>query len=104
MPGFEQKRSLDRFDAESAIEDFLESEQPHQHWSQILDALEKLKNPPCEINKKLREVKWLPIDAGQSPQSPQDVIYLKGMKDEVAQIVDRFDDFVHVLRLTEEFS
>ena len=60
-------------EVEYAIERLLGSERPHQYWSQILDALDELKNPSHEINEKLREVKWLPIDAGQAP-----LIYLSG--------------------------
>ena len=98
---WKQKALLDRvFDAEAAIEVLLESENPHLYWSQILDALGNLKNAPYEINKELRAVKWLPIDAGRSPQ---DVIFLKGMEDVVARIVAQSDDFVDVSRLPEEF-
>ena len=98
---WKQERLLDRvFDAEAAIEVLLESENPHLYWSQILDALGNLKNAPYEINKELRAVKWLPIDAGRSPQ---DVIFLKGMEDVVARIVAQSDDFVDVSRLPEEF-
>ena len=98
---WKQKALLDRvFDAEAAIEVLLESENPHLYWSQILDALGDLKNAPYEINKELRAVKWLPIDAGRSPQ---DVIFLKGMEDVVARIVAQSDDFVDVSRLPEEF-
>ena len=99
---WKQERLLDRvFDAEAAIEVLLESENPHQHWSLILDALDDLKTRPYEIHRELRTVKWLPIGIGQSPQ---EVIFLEGMEAEVARIVAQFGDlFVDVSRLPEEF-
>ena len=96
-----QKSLLDRFfDPEAAIEVLLESENPHQHWSLILDALDTLKNAPGEMHKQLRAVKWLPIGIGRSPQ---EVIYLEGMEAEVARIVAQSHNFVDVSTLLAEF-
>ena len=98
---WKQKALLDRFfDPEAAIEVLLESENPHQHWSLILDALDDLKTPPYEIHRQLRTVKWLPIDLGRSPQ---EVIFLEGMEAEVARIVSQSHNFVDVSTLPPAF-
>ena len=101
---WKQERLLNQFlNAEAAIRIVLETENPHQHWRLILDALNCRENilAASELNQKLRAVKWLPIDAGRPPQ---DVIYLKDMEDEIARIVAQFgDSFVDVSMLPEEF-
>ena len=64
-----QRQLLDRFfTAEVAIHILLEMENPHQHWTLILNAIHHLKSVPSELKQKLIAAKWLPIDAGRSPQ------------------------------------
>ena len=100
--GWRQRQLLDRFfTAEAAIHVLLKMENPHQHWTLILSAIDYLNSVPSELKQKLIAAKWLPIGAGRSPQ---DVIYVKDMEDEVARIVAQFDDiFVDVSMLPERF-
>ena len=56
---------------------------------------------PSELKRKLRAAQWLPVGVGRSPQ---DVIYVKDMEDEVTRIVAQFGDlFVDVSMLPEKF-
>ena len=100
--GWLQRQLLDRFvTAEAAIHVLLEMENPRQHWTLILSAIDYLNSVPSELKQELFDAKWLPIGAGRSPQ---DVIYVKDMEDEVARIVAQFDDlFVDVSMLPERF-
>ena len=89
------------FTADNAIRVLLEMENPHQHWTLILSAIDYLNSVPSELKQELFDAKWLPIGAGRSPQY---VIYVKDMEDEVARIVAQFDDlFVDVSMLPERF-
>lgn len=100
-----QRQLLDRFfTAKVAISVLLETENPHQHWALILDAIDCLENipPEYELNQKLKSVEWLPIiDTGRRPQ---DVIYLKDMENDVHRIVCECGGaYVSVLMLPTEF-
>ena len=98
-----QEHILDRFfTAEVAIHVLLETENPHQHWTLILNAVDHLNSVPSELKQKLRAAQWLPVvGAGRSPQ---DVIYIEDMEDEVSQIVTQFgDSSVDVSMLPEKF-
>ena len=99
---WKQSRILDRFfTADNAVRVLLNEEQPHQHWEHILKALHHLNTIPSDLRQELKDTIWLPIDPGRSPQ---DVIYVKGMEDEVTRIVAQFgDSFVDVLMLPENF-
>ena len=100
--GWRQRQLLDRFfTAEAAIHVLLGTENPHGHWTLILSAIDYFNSVPSELKQELIDAKWLPIGAGRSPQ---DVIYVKDMEDEVARIVAQFDDlFVDVSMLPERF-
>ena len=96
-----QRLLLDRFfTTEAALHALLGTENPHQHWTLILNAVDHLNSVPSELKRKLRAAQWLPVDVGRSPQ---DVIYVKDMEDEIARIVAQFGDlFVDVSMLPEE--
>ncbi len=105
LPGslsWRQGQLLDRFfTAKAAIHVCLGMDNPHKHWTPILRAIDRLNSLPSQLNLKIKNAKWLPIGAGRSPQ---DVIYVKDMEDEVARIVAQFDDlFVDVSMLPERF-
>ena len=95
-------RILERyFTADNAIRVLLNEEHPHQHWEQILKALEHLNTVPSEFRQELKDTTWLPIAEGRCPQ---ETICLRGMEDEVHRIVSGCDDlYVDVLMLPVEF-
>ena len=97
-----QRLLLDRFfTTEAALHALLGTENPHQHWTLILNAVDHLNSVPSELKRKLRAAQWLPVGVGRSPQ---DVIYVKDMEDEVTRIVAQFGDlFVDVSMLPEKF-
>ena len=97
-----QSLLLDRFfTTEAALHALLGTENPHQHWTLILNAVDHLNSVPSELKRKLRAAQWLPVGVGRSPQ---DVIYVKDMEDEVTRIVAQFGDlFVDVSMLPEKF-
>lgn len=89
------------FKADDAVRVLLSEEQPHQHWEQILKALYHSNTVASDLCQELKDTTWLPIGAGRSPQ---DVIYVKDMEDEVTRIVAQFgDSFVDVSMLPENF-
>ena len=95
-------RILERyFTADNAIRVLLNEEHPHQHWEQILKALEHLNTVPSEFRQELKDTTWLPIAEGRCPR---ETICLRGMEDEVHRIVSGCDDsYVDVLMLPTEF-
>ena len=95
-------RILERyFTADNAIRVLLNEEHPHQHWEQILKALEHLNTVPSEFRQELKDTTWLPIAEGRCPR---ETICLRGMEDEVHRIVSGCDDlYVDVLMLPVEF-
>ena len=97
-----QRLLLDRFfTTEAALHALLGTENPHQHWTLILNAVDHLNSVPSELKRKLKAAQWLPVGVGRSPQ---DVIYVKDMEDEVTRIVAQFGDlFVDVSMLPEKF-
>ncbi|MBI4319207.1 MAG: hypothetical protein HY675_12020 [Chloroflexi bacterium] len=102
-----QGRITPILDAQSVIKIALGTEHPSDHWQLIMDALFEVASTNValrdEVIQDLKQVAWILLDNGETV-SPENIIYLPGIEDEVARVVAHTRGaFCDVLRLPAGF-
>lgn len=83
---YRQERLAGKLDNLALLRMAINSNQPKQHWRLILDALEKVVEPPPDIIKKLKKTKWV-LAADGSFIGPDEVVHLPKLHQEVLLIL-----------------
>ena len=83
---YRQERLAGKLDNLALLRMAINSNQPKQHWRLILDALEKVVEPPPGIIKQLKKTKWI-LAAEGSFISPDEVVHLPKLHQEVQLIL-----------------
>jgi hypothetical protein len=84
---YRQERLAGRLDYLAMLRMAIDSNQPRQYWRLILDALEKVvEPPPDDIIKQLKKTKWI-LAADGSFICPDELVHLPKLRQEVLLIL-----------------